>query len=219
MKLYELYQLNEDEYNRQPLTKNNDPNSENLKEIKNFIFKNCQPWIKELNGFENVLKYPFFRGFNIDINDVEPASFTKKIRPDRRPLHTSPIDTNEMNNYIYKCSDEVNIPEDKLATRNNSLFVTSNRNEANKYGALYVVIPVGEFFYTWDSEMHDWTEKWKIIKDRSCSTLVLNRGIKLAHEAQVEVMVAGGSVLAIKHHFFTALKTVKTGYGNETNRT
>lgn len=108
--------------------------------VVQFIRKHCHQWLDETGG-----KHPIYRGFasppkqNIVIRDV---------RKNRQPLNSRTKDHHAFNKMIKICG--------KVANRSNAVFVTGNKFWAKMYGELRVVIPVGNFNYTWHALHGDW---------------------------------------------------------------
>lgn len=118
---------------------------EQLRELSDIITEQCQPWIQEIGGMENFYDLPFYRGIK---NAVSGAWEVRPVRQDRRPSD-SPKALHEFFNRIIAQSG-------KVANRSNSLFAYGEPNRTLPYGATHVVIPLGDFHYTWSTEMQDW---------------------------------------------------------------
>lgn len=114
------------------------------KKIVAFIKKNCKPWMKEVGNSKNRV----YRGFNSV--DSGKLAFTKVTRPDRKPKDSSKRDHDIMNQIIDVAG--------KTANRSNSMFVSGEYDVAVSYGSAYVVIPIGQFDYTWHTEISDWMD-------------------------------------------------------------
>lgn len=114
-----------------------------IKDVKKFITKHCQPFLKEIGGMENIHEYVLYRGSkNIsDDNLIIPAV------NNRPPTNSSKI----LHNVINKAMQTAGIK----ARRDNSLFVTGNMGEAEQYGEVYVVIPIGSFEISWSNKIKD----------------------------------------------------------------
>lgn len=147
MKLYEL--LSEapkrDQYS--PKSFFNDANAKKIvlargKQVAQFIKKECNPWYKESNkGL-----YKFYRGFLKGANEV---AFTKKTRTNREPKDSGKQEHEAFNALIRLGGGKAN--------RSNAVFASSDQYVAEEYGQVFVVIPVGDYDYTWHTYYDDWT--------------------------------------------------------------
>lgn len=113
--------------------------------IADFIKKNCQPWLAATEHIEPVL----YRGVEAAGKIRLPQSFIKPTRTDRKPMTTDPNRNDIFNMLIGVVGGKAN--------RNNSIFCTSDASEARMYGPVFVVMPIGNFNYTWSPEWFDWT--------------------------------------------------------------
>ena len=124
-------------------------------EIAEVVRKDCKKFLQ--------YKIELFRGTE-DTNDqflyVEPHEF-------RNPLNSSHELTEVLNDIYEDIGSNV--------TRNNSVFTTTNIYEANSYGNLYLVFPIGDFDVLWNENIEDSfvefemgdgaAEKWKTIPE------------------------------------------------------
>lgn len=147
MKLYEL--LSEapkrDQYS--PKGFFNDANAKKIvlargKKVAQFIKKECAPWFKESKKGQ----YKFYRGFLKGANEV---AFTKKTRTNREPKDSGKQEHEAFNALIKLGGGKAN--------RSNAVFASSDQYVAEEYGQVFVVIPVGEYDYTWHTYYDDWT--------------------------------------------------------------
>lgn len=111
---------------------------DDLSELVRFIKANCTKYLAESAG---ALLY---RGTN---KPVEVAAIVS-TRRDRRPTASTKEEHEVMNLAIQKAG--------KTANRTNSAFTTGAKNIARRYGSVSVVIPVGDFNYTWSPMASDW---------------------------------------------------------------
>lgn len=111
-----------------------------LVELADLLKKNAQPWLSTVGVQPSV-----YRGIQEFTGDY---AFIRAPRPDRKPLTSPPQMHNLFNEMI----------EDKglVANRSNSTFVSGDKGFADGYGVIYVVIPLGEFHYTWAEGFKDW---------------------------------------------------------------
>jgi hypothetical protein len=121
---------------------------EQIHELANIITERCQPWIREIGGMQNFKDLPFYRGTR---NAVEGAWEVRPVRQDRKPAD-SPRALHDFFNRIIAQSG-------KVANRSNALFVYGEPTRTLPYGATHVIVPMGDFHYTWSDEMQDWYGK------------------------------------------------------------
>lgn len=117
---------------------------ENVPTIRRFIQDNCGAWLQKsggriaYRGSETVLKE----------NGVQYPAFVRKTRMDRIPRDSSRAMHKLLNYWISLAGGKAN--------RTNSLFLTGDPGQARDYGELFVVLPIGDFHYTWNTQMEDW---------------------------------------------------------------
>lgn len=117
-----------------------------------FIMDNCRPWLNQTNNGQLYV----FRGIQ-DLAASDAVFFTKNIRLDRKPTDTHEYYTKAFNLIIEMAGGQAN--------RNNSLFCTGNHEVASSYGRPFIVLPIGDFNYTWSPFWKDWyNNKRSIIK-------------------------------------------------------
>lgn len=121
----------------------------NIKDIKKYILKNCQPYLNDIGGIQNIYKYVLYRGANIDsgVKIIEPY---KK----RRPMITA----KELHAAASQAMDELGIK----ARRDNSIFVTGSMGEAGGYGSIFVAVPIGEYDFSWSKRVFDFSTESNI---------------------------------------------------------
>jgi hypothetical protein len=107
--------------------------------LKQFILDNCKPFIKAV---ENPNRMKLYRGNN-DTHDTHVTT----VRQDRLPLSTNV----NMHNFLVKGFIEAGFK----AHRGNSLFCTGSLNQADTYGTVFCVFPIGDFHFTWSPEIRD----------------------------------------------------------------
>lgn len=107
-------------------------------EVIDMLFKECSQWIKESQG-EIV-----YRGMTVE---DRPAMVKKAVRKDRKPIDTPPQAHEAIIELISRLGFKAN--------RNNSIFTSGNKNQARGYGEIYVIFPIGNYFYTWGPEIID----------------------------------------------------------------
>lgn len=125
----------------------NDANAKKIvlargKKVAEFIKSKCAPWYKESNKG----KVKFYRGFAKGANEV---AFTKKVRTNRRPKDSGAREHDAFNTLIKLGGGKAN--------RSNAVFASSELFVAEEYGQAFVVIPIGQYTYTWHNYYDDWT--------------------------------------------------------------
>ena len=114
---------------------------EHEKQLKGFIQAHCGRWMAESQS------RPAWRGFK---SASEAPAFVRPIRKDRRP-RDSDLEQNRWLNALLTIARSP-------ATRQNSLFVTGNIDEAANYGHVHRVFLMGDFHYAWMPGEVDWGE-------------------------------------------------------------
>lgn len=110
--------------------------------VADFILENCSQWWRETDDGGIV----FYRGLQANIHH---AAFVKPVRTDREPRDSLEIGHDAYNAMIEAVGG--------IANRSNSLFVISDLNQAMSYGSSYfVVLPIGDYSYTWSKGWDDW---------------------------------------------------------------
>ena len=114
--------------------------------LADFIKTNCEPW---LNTVGNAV---FYRGTKTLGKQIDDYAYITDVREDRKPRDSSLAATEVFNDAIQKAGG--------VANRNNSVFITSEYDVAHSYvnntKYVFVVLPIGEFNYTWSDELQDW---------------------------------------------------------------
>ncbi len=116
--------------------------AQQYKTVTEWMIKNCQPWIEAHNS-QLTLAYRGLRG-NQDV--VLPSK--GEYRTNRVPTDSPKI----LHRLFDIAIEEANL----VANRSNSIFITGEKDFAKKYGAVYVVFPIGEFNYSWSPHAKDW---------------------------------------------------------------
>jgi hypothetical protein len=112
-----------------------------INRIAEFAQKNCQQWINEVVKREMI----FYRGVQ---HSKGVAAFIKDVRTDRQPKDSISLAHDAYNAMIQSAGGTAN--------RDNSLFCTSSIADARGYGNEFVVMPVGDYSYTWSRQWYDW---------------------------------------------------------------
>lgn len=120
--------------------------------LADYLKDNCSPWLQQTNNGDLVV----YRGFNDDSRIKKAPAFIKAVRQNRKPRDSYLSDHNYFNEVIRRCG--------KKANRSNSVFVSGSMQEAEHYGFVYIVIPIGDFNYTWSTKFSDWTTAARDLK-------------------------------------------------------
>jgi hypothetical protein len=110
-----------------------------LLKIKAFIEQNCQPYLKEIGGIEE-LPYTLMHGSNSSALKQNIATIIT-INQERKPKDTPLYIHDQLNAGLMKAGFK--------AHRGNSIFVSGHNGVSGSYGQTYIVIPIGEYHYTW----------------------------------------------------------------------
>lgn len=116
---------------------------EQVAEASKWMTENAQPWISAVE--HNVMKYGLFRGSHKRAPTVDWIVNT--VRLDRQPRGMPKNQMSTWEKYI----DAAN----KIANRRNSWMATGDQYAARQFGRLNLVIPMGEFNYTWIAGVGD----------------------------------------------------------------
>jgi len=109
-----------------------------------FIKKNCQPWLAATNNGKDIV----YRGIH---RPRDPQSFVRRVRKNRRPLHSS--------KNLHGILNSIITVGGKTANRENSVATSGFARRTNMYGdRTFVVMPIGPFNYTWHIDFGDWAE-------------------------------------------------------------
>ena len=111
----------------------------NRAHIRGFLQEHCSEWIQATGGNRA------YRGVK---TTGRLPMFTRTVRSDRRPLHSSE-ETHKWMQWVLHTAGS-------SAGRDNSLFVTGDETIAGSYGDRQVVLPMGSFSYTWLPGVMDW---------------------------------------------------------------
>lgn len=128
--------------------------------IEEKILNNCQPYLKLLKHlYQSGMKRPLLRG------SAEPYTELTRIPVSERkqPMNMDATD--------HKLTDEWFSNEFGIAARTKTVFVTTNRGLAKRYGTIHYVFPIGKFSIIHSPKYADlflqlgWMEKTKIYKE------------------------------------------------------
>ncbi len=118
-------------------------NDKILKMIED-IHSKCQPFILQwLYSFKNSsILMPLYRGTN-----SKPIYYKEKIRTDRKPTNTK--------QETHQVFDDLFLRKYGIRWRTNSIFTTGSYSEADLYGQVYIIFPVGRFDYIYNPVVAD----------------------------------------------------------------
>lgn len=178
-----------------------------IEELAKFAVQNCQPYLDATSR-----GYVLYRGFaSLDSLDNDALAFTKPVRVDRVPR-----DTREP---VHELFDKIIKMCGKVANRSNSLFTTSNKGVSSVYGAPYVILPIGQFNYTWHEYFVDWSTQSNIVLRKA---LISPEEIVLDDAAKVMTMIrqrpdaAGLEGEELEQHIRYELKAAKQNQWHHT---
>lgn len=115
---------------------------DDAKYFVNNYMNDIQPWLDNINhNLDNVV----YRGLETTITSVE-----KVTNPvvDRKPVDSPTFLHNNFNSIIRQ--------NNLVANRSNSIFTTGSREMSLRYGNPYVILPIGNFHFTWSTDFKDW---------------------------------------------------------------
>lgn len=179
------------------------------KRIAHVVNSKCQPWLSQTNNGELYVyrgTYPSSRAQEIPKVSVNKA-YIKNIRTDRRNKGMG----------HYRLVYNTMLPMlGAAATRENSACVNSNVNKTRLFGDPYIFLPIGEFHYTWSTEIMDWgvlqftdgryydmiydiplADNPKVLKAIANSIEFDNNSLQKAIEAKHEILIHAESGLYI----------------------
>lgn len=120
---------------------NENKTPESFDEIKELLYRDCKPFIDELkktNRIDNLL---------LSGRKKSNKFFKGKVRKDRRPKDT-PI---EIHNYV----DDWFEANWNIRPRSNSIFCTTRRGNAESYGNIYFIFPIGNYKIVYNPNIND----------------------------------------------------------------
>lgn len=142
-----LVELHEDKYSTKPLVSYEQPDmhsmlSDKAIDVAAFLQSKCRKWLAQTdNGKQYVYR-------SDEIYHRGSLAYTKNIRKDRKPKDTP----EEIQNHI----DGLLSDNGLIANRSNSMFVVGSRRLVGGYGpSVYIVLPTGNFKYTWSNKIDD----------------------------------------------------------------
>lgn len=117
--------------------------------IEQIIENNCQPFIKQINDYQNICLYRGLQHKHVEMRDG--IGYIKGHVEDRKPKKV-PL-------FLHLAFNGVFSKYYKTPFRN-GVFCTGNKDTANKYvtnseAGLYKIIPVGDFKYCWSNTVDD----------------------------------------------------------------
>ena len=129
------------ELNLTEIDENEEYQKEALK-ISKLLEKDCKEFISQINKDQKLYRGSG-RGLHQRIGSIEKRT----VRKDRIPTDVN-ADMTEVGNLV---SDILR----SKANRNNSIFTTGSKKQAEAYGHPYIVFPIGNFDFLWSSETKD----------------------------------------------------------------
>lgn len=117
-----------------------------LKSAREFvqqIMEKCKPYLSEING--DLGNYPLYRGTR---RKHKPGTKLTHYSEPRTPVDTD-LETHDLFNQIIQKAG-------KTADRSNAIFTSGSLAVAKRYGDTDLVFPIGNFYYTWSTEVADW---------------------------------------------------------------
>jgi len=113
-----------------------------------FIKSNCTPWLSLKT------RTPLYRGISHHGSGHKAeTAFILPVRKDRKPLDSTVG--------MHKVFNQLIAMAGGTANRSNSMFTTPVYSNAITYGMGFIVMPIGEFHYTWADGVYDWYREYK----------------------------------------------------------
>ena len=104
------------------------------------IEKNCKPFLKAVGDHT---KIKIYRG----VSKTTDPFWKRKVRKDRKPSLTSQL--------VHNALDDLFQKKFKVRLRSKCLFVTGKRTDAEGYGKVYSIYPIGNFKFYWHPKIED----------------------------------------------------------------
>jgi hypothetical protein len=136
--------------------------------VVTFIKKNCT---------EILNVYKFKRYLYSGIENM-PSIFLGRTRMHRTPLNTDIAVHNKLNSILKKANF--------IATRDNSIFVSSKKGDTFYYGSTYIIFPLDGFSYSWCATAVDLTTFYQLDSFRPLNNKFINDMYKLSPNDFVE---------------------------------
>lgn len=173
-----------------------DPVPLEIEDVAKFARENCQPWLSQTDEGH----YVVYRGFGrlFTTKPREHIAFVKDVRTNRRPMNTP--------SNLHERFDSVIAEAGRIANRSNSVFVVGSESVAKAYGGdsgTYVILPVGQFHYTWAVGVRDWflemgqINPWQIRGDDGT--------LKDAINLNNEIMISAHQIVAIEPNAYNEM--------------
>ena len=124
-----------------PATPKNQVDGNNVTELSNLIWRECSDFV----NFYRKNKQVLYRG--IGRGATAPAFFKSAPRTDRNPLTSTSLMQSMFDSYLKRKGFQ--------ALRSNSIFTTSDKNQASAYGDLYVIFPTNGTPFSWSTKQPD----------------------------------------------------------------
>jgi len=128
---------------------------EKVAQFFEFVEQNCATFLSEIGGIQNINKFSLYHGTKLRL---APARLLT-VRKNRTPIDT-PEDTQEL-------IDDWFEKRTGIRFRESSVFATGNPANAEAYGSLSVMFPVGKFNYAWSPVYDDLTSSLEIFMTKN----------------------------------------------------
>ncbi len=115
-----------------------------LKYIAQLLYKNCMPYLKDINFSKN---FPFLYSGR----KKSKIWFKGRVRKDRKPKDTPKEIHNMLDNAFQK--------KFGIKARSQSLFTSFYINQTTPYGNSYIIFPIGNYEILWNPKIIDLTDK------------------------------------------------------------
>lgn len=112
-----------------------------IKEVLDFAYKNCQPFLKQ------TVKKGKYASLMYSGRSHNAKTFTRKVQQERQPLDTPPT--------VHKVLDLKFQKAFGVKARSQSIFCTGRSSLAALYGHPFLIFPMGKFKYLYHPEIKD----------------------------------------------------------------
>lgn len=154
-------------------------------ELEDFIIERCHYFLSELDAdVEDAINNPLYRGIDVSgesrkikllVDGKVRTCLIKNVRQDRKPRDTHP--------WVSEWTDNAFEEIFGWKPRSQALFCTGSRSQAEEYGQVYQIFPIGKFKYVWSPAVPDMiTPVKQIMRDLNISTSVRMSNEKPADE-------------------------------------
>lgn len=119
-----------------------------VEQAANDIRANCQPYLRQVG---NDVTQPLYRGFN-------PTTVRSNFTIMKCPVDRNPTSTDSEVHWI---SDQWFLDQFGVRFRSNAVFASGNYYQADTYGRVCAIFPIGEFKFCYSPIITDLFDSWE----------------------------------------------------------